>query len=91
MRACVFRLKATARVSGTLRVTRVPYEEGDDKYDEAVALFDKYSGSYPICGKLRVRGGRLGYRFVELRSVFGDRREHNRQRAEFPGMRNVPG
>eukprot|EP00752_Nemacystus_decipiens_P012462 g11038.t2 len=45
-------LKAVARTYGTLRVTRVPYDEGDAKYDEAVALFDQYAGSYPICGEL---------------------------------------
>lgn len=53
------RLKATKRMSGTLRVTRVPYEEGDAKYDQAVALFDDYSGSYPICGEFTVSDGRL--------------------------------
>lgn len=49
------RLQATGPMSGTLRVTRVPYEAGDDKYDEAVALFDQYSGSYPTKASLRVR------------------------------------
>lgn len=48
------RLKATASVSGTLRVGRVPYDKDHAKYDEAVDLFDQYSGSYPIKGSLSV-------------------------------------
>ncbi|CAM9110958.1 unnamed protein product [Scytosiphon promiscuus] len=46
-------LQATAPMSGTLRVTRVPYAASDAKYDEAVALFDQYSGSYPTKATLR--------------------------------------
>lgn len=42
-------------MSGTLRVTRVPYEADDAKYDEAVALFDQYAGLYPTCGEITVR------------------------------------
>lgn len=59
LKRCAYRLKAAARMSGTLRVARVPYEEGDAKHDEAVALFDQYSGSYPISGEFTVRDGRL--------------------------------
>ncbi|CAM9212408.1 unnamed protein product, partial [Ectocarpus sp. 12 AP-2014] len=46
-------LKATLPMSGTLRVTRVPYEETHSQYDDAVSLLDQYSGSYPTKAKLR--------------------------------------
>ncbi|CAM9529528.1 unnamed protein product, partial [Ectocarpus fasciculatus] len=45
-------LKATLPMSGTLRVTRVPYEETHSQYDDAVSLLDQYSGSYPTKAKL---------------------------------------
>lgn len=48
------RLKATLPMSGTLRVTRVPYEETHSQYDDAVSLLDQYSGSYPTKAKLVV-------------------------------------
>lgn len=59
------RLKATATMSGTLRVARVPYDKDHAKYDEAVDLLDQYSGSYPIKGSLSVSAGkRKGGRIV---------------------------
>jgi len=48
------RLKATSRMSGTLRVGRVPYLMGEDEYVNAVALLDSYSGKYPVRGNVSV-------------------------------------
>ncbi|CAN0065398.1 unnamed protein product, partial [Ectocarpus sp. 6 AP-2014] len=45
-------LRATLPMSGTLRVTRVPYEETHSQYDDAVSLLDQYSGSYPTKAEL---------------------------------------
>ncbi|CAM9159945.1 unnamed protein product [Ectocarpus fasciculatus] len=45
-------LKATLPMSGTLRVTRIPYEETHSQYDDAVSLLDQYSGSYPTKARL---------------------------------------
>lgn len=42
-------------MNGTLRATRVPYDEDDPQYEEAVDTLNEYAGSYPVSGELRVR------------------------------------
>lgn len=42
-------------MTGTLRATRVPYDEDDTLYEEAVDTLNEYAWSYPVRGKIRVR------------------------------------
>lgn len=50
------RLKSTKTITGTLRATRVPYDEDDQLYEEAVDTLNEYAWSYPVGAELRVRG-----------------------------------
>lgn len=41
-------------MTGTLRVTRVPYDGDSAEFDEAVATLDEHAGCYPTKGELKV-------------------------------------
>ena len=58
-------------MTGTLRAARVPYDEDDPQYEEAVDTLNEYARSYPVSGELRVRRGiRRGRALVRVDTAF---------------------
>ena len=41
-------------MNGTLRATRVPYEDDNPLFEESMGMLDEYAGSYPVSGKHKV-------------------------------------